>query len=76
MSIAPSIDLNIFVINTFDNGRLVNLPDTVEFFPDRDTMLASIRRRVTQSKVAGGRCTVSHSDKNDQWYDITALVAQ
>ena len=76
MSIAPSPDLNIIVIKTFDDNWLVDLTDAVEFFADRDAMLAAVRQRVTQNSVAGGRCTVSHSDKNDQWFDITSLVAQ
>ena len=68
--------MNICVVNTFEGQWLVSCPGDVELFVDRDSMLAAVRRRVTQPIVAGGRCTVSHSDKNDQWSDITAFVAQ
>ena len=76
MTIAPSANLTVCVVNTFDNEWLVSLPHAVEMFPDRDQMLAAVRARVRQASAAGGRCTVSHSDRNDQWSDITALVAQ
>ena len=74
MNFAPLVNITVCVMNTFDNKWLVSLSDAIEVFPDRDAMLAAVRHRCNQTSSAGGQCTVSFSDKNDQWSDITALV--